>query len=456
MRMAAESCEHHDGDRTFSSHQKIVYQTKCFHERLPGIRRIPFRSVAIIALIALANIMVWAAAAIVLRFYPSLTSNAVLSYTLGLRHAFDADHISAIDLMTRRLLAAGQKPVAVGTFFSLGHSTIVIITTVAVAATTAAISSRFDSFGTVGGIIGKSVSATFLILLGLMNGYILYRLIRQMQKALRLPADRQDEIWKVERGGFLFRILKRLFRIIDRSWKMYPLGILFGLGFDTSTEIALLGISSTESMKGTSIWVILIFPALFTAGMCLLDTADGALMLALYVQPGKTYLSQPEVRLDASSSAGDHDPRGGPEATKDQQVSTENEIPPPPNHRDPVAFLYFSIVLTSMTVVVAIVIGIVQLLSLVLSVADPTPTGPFWDGVETAGRHYDVIGGGICGGFLVIGGLSVPLYRPWRRWVSHSQTLDPAPAPTGSERSGNNTVIEIGEESGKPRDLDTR
>jgi high-affinity nickel-transport protein len=109
-----------------------------------------------------------------------------------------------------------------------------------------------------------------------------------------------------------------------------------------------------------------------------------------------------------------------------------------------------------MTVVVAIVIGIIQLLSLVLSVADPTPTGPFWDGVETAGEHYDIIGGGICGGFLVIGGLSVPLYRPWRRWVSHSRTPDPAPAPPGSERSGNNTVIEIGEESGKPRDMDTR
>lgn len=148
------------------------------------------------------------------------------------------------------------------------------------AATAAAVSSRFDSFSTVGGIIGTSVSAAFLILLGLMNAYILYKLYRQMQKVLNLPAGQEDEAWKVEGGGLLFNVLRKMFKLIDRydhlntsiiqkaneyrPWKMYPLGILFGLGFDTSSEIALLGISSIEAARGTNFWVILIFPILFT------------------------------------------------------------------------------------------------------------------------------------------------------------------------------------------------
>lgn len=125
--------------------------------------------------------------------------------------------------MTRRLLATGQKPVTVGTFFSLGHSTIVLITSIVVAATAAAVSSRFDRFSTVGGIIGTSVSATFLILLGVMNAYILYKLYMQMQKVLNLPEGQEDEAWRIEGGGILFRILKRMFKLIDRYICPYPL-----------------------------------------------------------------------------------------------------------------------------------------------------------------------------------------------------------------------------------------
>ncbi|THC97657.1 hypothetical protein EYZ11_002883 [Aspergillus tanneri] len=332
-------------------------------------------------------------------FARSLVSNAVLSYTLGLRHAFDADHISAIDLMTRRLLATGQRPVTVGTFFSLGHSTIVIVTSIVVAATAAAVSSRFDSFSTVGGIIGTSVSAAFLILLGLMNGYILYKLYKQMQKVLNLPEGQEEEAWKIEGGGFLFSVLKRMFKLIDRPWKMYPLGILFGLGFDTSSEVALLGISSIEAARGTDFWVILIFPILFTAGMCLLDTTDGALMLSLYIQPAANFLPPKDEGCQTSG-----------------ENENEDEVVPSQNHRDPIAFLYYSIVLTTLTVIVAIVIGVIQLLTLVLNVAEPT--GRFWDGVETAGDYYDAIGGGICGCFIIFGGLSVLVYKPWRRWIA--------------------------------------
>jgi high-affinity nickel-transport protein len=127
---------------------------------------------------------------------------------------------------------------------------------------------------------------------------------------------------------------------------MYPIGVLFSLGFDTSSEVALLGISAIQAAKGTSIWVILIFPLLFTAGMCLLDTTDGALMMALY------------TRAVAA--------------------------------RDPIIVLYYSIILTEVTVVVALIIGILQLLSLISNVANPQ--GKFWDGVNNAGDHYDIIG----------------------------------------------------------------
>ncbi|KAL5332900.1 high-affinity nickel-transport protein-domain-containing protein [Aspergillus crustosus] len=367
-------------DKNWST-KSLIRHAERSHSKLPGIRKVPLRSIAVILLVALVNVLVWVAVAVVL----------------------------AIDLMTRRLLATGQKPVTVGTFFSLGHSTIVIITSIVVAATAAAVSSRFDRFSTIGGIIGTSVSAAFLILLGVMNAYILYKLYRQMQKVLDLPEGQEDEAWKIEGGGVLFSVLKRMFKLVDRPWKMYPLGVLFGLGFDTSSEIALLGISSIEAAKGTSFWVILIFPILFTAGMCLLDTTDGALMLALYIQPATNFL--PPKHADSTTTSqtlliDSPNPEALSEPYPDHQ---------PKNHRDPVAFLYYSIVLTTLTVIVAIIIGVIQLLTLILNVAEPT--GRFWDGVQTAGDYYDVIGGGICGAFLVFGTLSVFVYKPWRRWI---------------------------------------
>ncbi|KAL3480731.1 high-affinity nickel-transport protein-domain-containing protein [Aspergillus californicus] len=366
-------------DKKWSA-KSLIRHAERSHSALPGIRKIPMRSIGVILLVAVVNVVVWIAVAIVL----------------------------AIDLMTRRLLATGQKPVTVGTFFSLGHSTIVIITSIVVAATAAAVSSRFDKFSTVGGIIGTSVSAAFLILLGIMNAYTLYKLYKQLQKVLDLPEGQEDEAWKVEGGGILFSVLKRMFKLINRPWKMYPLGILFGLGFDTSSEIALLGISSIEAAKGTSFWVILIFPILFTAGMCLLDTTDGALMLALYVQPAANFLPQ---KRDSTTS-------------ESPLMDTNEPIAPSQNHRDPVAFLYYSLVLTTLTVIVAIVIGVIQLLTLILNVAEPT--GRFWDGVQTAGDYYDVIGGGICGAFLVFGTLSVFVYKPWRRWIGKRHGKDVA------------------------------
>ncbi|KAK6348232.1 hypothetical protein TWF718_006042 [Orbilia javanica] len=340
------------------------------HSRTPYLRRFPLAAIWIIVLLIFINILVWVGVGITLHFEPALTGTAILSYTLGLRHALDADHICAIDLMTRRLVAAGQKPVTIGTFFSLGHSTIVIITSIAVAATATAISDDFDRYSRIGGTIGTSVSAAFLIILAIMNVYILVTLVLQLRRIQRAGPGREgeDEVFKIQGGGILFPLFKKMFKLIDRPWKMYPLGVLFGLGFDTSSEIAILGIASLQAAKGTPIWIILIFPILFTAGMCLIDTIDGALMLVAYTSTSLAH--------------------------------------------DNVAVLYYSIVLSVVTCIVAVVIGVLQILNLVLHVAEPT--GRFWDGVEAAGDRYDVIGGCIVAAFVVFGVLSLLFYKRWR------------------------------------------
>ncbi|EEU39787.1 uncharacterized protein NECHADRAFT_79631 [Fusarium vanettenii 77-13-4] len=344
------------------------------------LRGIPTNSLFMIFLLISVNAIVWATVAVVLHFHPRLVAPAALSYVLGLRHALDADHIAAIDLMTRRLIASGQRPATVGTFFSLGHSTIVIVTCIVVAATSGALRERFDGFTRVGNIIGTSVSAVFLIILCIGNGWVLYQLVQRLKVVLQERRQRSgfdaeesqiQDHFALEGGGFLSRVFKKLFRVIDRPWKMYPLGVVFGLGFDTSSEIAILGIASIQAVQGTSIWLILIFPLLFTAGMCLLDTTDGALMMALYTSKAFS--------------------------------------------RDVVAILYYSIVLTGITVFVSAFIGIIQVLSLIQNVAEPE--GSFWDGVSAIGDHFDIIGGSICGVFLVVGLGSIVVYRPWRRRV---------------------------------------
>jgi nickel/cobalt transporter (NiCoT) family protein len=171
--------------------------------------------------------------------------------------------------MTRRLIASGSKPVTVGMWFSLGHSTIVIITCIVVAATSGALEKRFDGFERVGNIVGTAVSAGVLILLGIVNVWILWKLVQKLRKVLN--EDNGDAVafmgdggFDLEGGGFLVRLLKKVFKVIDRPWKMYFVGVMFGLGFDTSSEIAVIGIATIQGAEGTSIWLILIFPVLFT------------------------------------------------------------------------------------------------------------------------------------------------------------------------------------------------
>jgi high-affinity nickel-transport protein len=166
--------------------------------------------------------------------------------------------------------------------------------------------------------------------------------------------------------------------------------------------------------------------------MCLLDTTDGALMLALYIQPATNFL--PPKRISTSTTS-ESPLITDTDTTTDTSLMDPNDpITPSQNHRDPVAFLYYSIVLTTLTVIVAIIIGIIQLLTLILNVAEPT--GRFWDGVQTAGDYYDVIGGGICGAFLVFGTISVFVYGPWRRWIGRRHGKGVVSGGSDEEREG--------------------
>ena len=177
----------------------------------------------------------------------------------------------------------GKRPVAVGFFFSLGHSTIVVLLSIAIAITATALQSKFDNFTTVGGVVGTLVSAFFLFAIAVANILVLisiYRTFRIVKNGGKFVEEDLDLM--LSRRGFMGRVLRRFFHLIERSWHMYPLGVLFGLGFDTATEVGLLGISATQAAQGMSIWSILVFPALFTAGMSLMDTTDGVLMLGAY------------------------------------------------------------------------------------------------------------------------------------------------------------------------------
>ncbi|KIZ45525.1 HoxN/HupN/NixA family nickel/cobalt transporter [Rhodopseudomonas palustris] len=242
-----------------------------------------FKVMAVYAMLAVFNIGAWAAAVIAFRDYPLLLGTALLAYTFGLRHAVDADHIAAIDNVTRKLIQSGKRPLSVGLFFSLGHSTVVIVASIFVALLVSAIQSKFEGFKQIGGVIGTGVSALFLLMVAAANIVILVSVFR-MFNAARRGEDVIEEDLNIllSQRGLLGRLLRSLFRMISKSWHMYPLGLLFGLGFDTATEIGLLGISAAQGSQGLPLWSILIFPALFTAGMSLVDTTDGILMIGAY------------------------------------------------------------------------------------------------------------------------------------------------------------------------------
>lgn len=220
---------------------------------------------------------------------PTFIGLGGLAYAFGLRHAFDADHISAIDNTTRKLLQEGRKPIGVGFFFSLGHSTVVFLIALALGFAAKVIVDTIVGDGatdgglrSTGALIGTSVSGIFLVVIGLLNLIILLEIVRVFGRMRRGMYDRESLHHELVAGGFMTRIFGRLFRVVTQSWHMYPIGFLFGLGFDTASEIALLAISAGAAAQGLPFLAIVSLPLIFAAGMSLMDTLDGAFMAKAY------------------------------------------------------------------------------------------------------------------------------------------------------------------------------
>ncbi len=290
------------------------------------------------------NVLTWIAAFLMFGSSPSLLLLALTAYTFGLRHAFDADHISAIDNVTRKLMQEKQQPVGVGFFFSLGHSTVVVVLTVFIAATAVAIQ-HIGPLQAIGGLISTSTSALFLFAIAFINIVVLVDIFKTFRSVRRGEAYNDLTLNEsLNNRGLLARFFRPLLRVTDRSWKMYPVGFLFGLGFDTATEIGLLGIAATSASHGIPLVSILVFPALFTVGMSLMDTTDGVLMLGAY---GWAFVK-------------------------------------------PMRKLYYNLNITLISVIVALVVGGLEALSIVAT--ELHLSGPFWDQIGSLDENFGFLG----------------------------------------------------------------
>lgn len=233
-----------------------------------------------LTLILAANVAIWTWTLQALSGRPELLGTALLAYVFGLRHAFDPDHIAAIDNVVRKLMQEQKPSSLVGFYFALGHSSIVMLASIAISGT--ALSIDISAFGDFN-LIRTLVSAFFLLAIGLANYFILKSVWAAFLRVYRgetVTSEQFDPLLSTQ--GPLSRLFRPLFNIVTRSWHMFPVGFMFGLGFDTATEIGLFGISATQAAQGTSFWTILLFPLLFAAGMTLMDTADSMLMTGAY------------------------------------------------------------------------------------------------------------------------------------------------------------------------------
>ena len=235
------------------------------------------------AAIALLHVAGWGLFLYYIDRSPALAGLGVLAYTFGLRHAFDADHIAAIDNTTRKMLQHEKRPLGVGFFFSLGHSTIVFGLALALALAAKTVNSSIPSFQNWGGYVGTSVSGAFLWIIGILNLLVLLDILRIFKEMRRGSYDRERLEQRLLDRGFMNRFfIGKLFRFVSKSWHMYPLGILFGLGFDTATEVGVLALAAGVATHQVPFLAVLSLPILFAAGMCLMDTADGAFMSQAY------------------------------------------------------------------------------------------------------------------------------------------------------------------------------
>jgi nickel/cobalt transporter (NiCoT) family protein len=306
------------------------------------------------------------------RHNPALAGLGTLAYTFGLRHAFDADHIAAIDNTTRKFLQDGKRSLGVGFFFSLGHSTIVFSLAAGLAVAANTVNSRIPGFQNVGGYIGASVSGTFLLVIGILNLGVLLDILGVFRRMKRGYYDEPKLEQALLSQGLMSRFfLRRVGDRIDSSWKMYPLGVLFGLGFDTATEIGLLALSAGVATHHVPFLAVISLPIIFAAGMCLMDTADGAFMSHAY---GWAF-------------------------------------------SNPIRKVYYNITVTSLSVLVALVIGLIELLQ--VTAAKLSLEGGFWAFLDSL--DFGRIGFVVVGLFVATWLCSVALWKARRieqRWGS--------------------------------------
>ncbi len=334
-----------------------------------------------------ASVVLWALSFLSALSYPVILALGLSAFTLGLRHAFDADHIAAIDNVTRKLMQENKKPVAVGFFFSLGHSTVVFMMAALVAAGAAfaaSITNDNSPIKQAGALIGTSVSAIFLFALAIMNLVILAEVVKTFRKVTHGGTYDEAAIEEyLSKRGFFARIFRGIFKSIDKSWKMYPLGFRFGLGFDTATEIILLGLAgSAAGNLHLPVYVTLLLPLLFTVGMSLADTTDGVMMLGAY---GWAFVN-------------------------------------------PVRKLYYNVTITLISVIIALVIGSIETLGIFASRFKLS--GGVWDLVGSVGNNFGQIGVGIIVVFVLSWGLSTVIYRVNRYDQLEARVVTPAPPAT--------------------------
>lgn len=313
-------------------------------------------------LIGIATAVGFAASAIVGKLSVLLAGLGIITYVFGLRHGVDADHIAAIDNTTRKLMQENKRPFTVGLWFSLGHSTIVVALIVGLVVATRTIVGHISVLESGGAVIGTMVSGVFLWLMGIVNLVILlsiYRIFKELKRG-KLNQSELDSL--LDNRGFLNRYFRPLFKIVKHPWQIYPIGVLFGLGFDTATEVALVAISVGIGVSSSvPVWMILVLPFMFTCGMVLIDTTDGVTMRVAY---GWAFLN-------------------------------------------PIRKIYYNLTVTVISVLVALAIGSAELLQVIAS--ELNLTGTFWGWLGTL--DFESIGLGIIIIFLASWVVSVALWK---------------------------------------------
>ncbi|MCM2428696.1 HoxN/HupN/NixA family nickel/cobalt transporter [Streptomyces sp. RKAG337] len=307
----------------------------------------------------------------------------VTAYTLGMRHAFDADHIAAIDNTTRKLMGEGKRPLSVGFWFSLGHSSIVFVLafllSLGIKALAGPVEDDNSKLHHLTGLIGTTVSGAFLYIIAAINLVILAGIWKVFRKMRTGHFDETALQEQLNNRGFMNRLLGRVMKSITQPWQMYPLGLLFGLGFDTATEIALMVIAGSGAASGLPWYAILCLPVLFAAGMSLLDTIDGSFMNFAY---GWAFSK-------------------------------------------PVRKVYYNLTITGLSVAVALIIGTVELLGLLANQLDLH--GPFWDWVGSL--DLNIIGFLIVGLFFTTWLIAIAVWKLGRieeKWTAGLSTADEA------------------------------